>query len=128
MDWTGEVKHCPSKNDVSRVRACRQVLDQRKVRILYQLLKKSDYYINTKLIHEFQGGLSGYIFFVSSLHNLANIYIQGSKPPGEYFNPGYDCLDILTQNRKAKDGYYWIDFHLSVPYKVCFQYIHLTIF
>ncbi|XP_028405398.1 uncharacterized protein LOC114527885 isoform X2 [Dendronephthya gigantea] len=43
---------------------------------------------------------------------------EGSRPPGEYFNPGYDCLDILTRNRKAKDGYYWVDFHRSVPYKV----------
>lgn len=67
-------------------------------------------------------------FFVSSLCNLVNIYIQGSKPPGEYFNPGYDCLDILTQNRKAKDGFYWVDFHLSIPYKVSFQYILFTVF
>ncbi|XP_028405278.1 uncharacterized protein LOC114527785 [Dendronephthya gigantea] len=43
---------------------------------------------------------------------------EGSKPLGEYFNPGYDCLEILSQNTKAKDGYYWVDFHRSVPHKV----------
>ncbi|XP_028405295.1 uncharacterized protein LOC114527801 [Dendronephthya gigantea] len=43
---------------------------------------------------------------------------DGSKPPGEYFNPGYDCLEILNQNTKAKDGFYWVDFHRPVPHKV----------
>ena len=57
--------------------------------------------------------------FLSSMHKCAYIFCKGSKPPGEYFNPGYDCLEILTQNRKAKDGYYWVDFHRPVPYKVC---------
>ncbi len=53
------------------------------------------------------------------MHKCACIFYQGSRPPGEYFNPGYDCLDILTRNEKAKDGYYWVDFHQSIPHKVC---------
>ena len=61
------------------------------------------------------------IFLVNrfQIFNLIKAFFyKGSRPPGEYFNPGYDCLDILTQNPKAKDGYYWVDFHRSVPHKV----------
>ena len=32
----------------------------------------------------------------------------GTSPPGEFFNPGYDCSDILNRDPKAKDGVYWI--------------------
>ena len=45
-------------------------------------------------------------------------YILDSKPPGEFFNPGYDCLDILNKNPKSKDGYYWVDFNAGKPKKV----------
>ena len=45
-------------------------------------------------------------------------FFKDSKPSGEYFDPGYDCLDILNKNTKAKDGYYWVDFHRSKPIKV----------
>ncbi|CAB4043773.1 Hypothetical predicted protein, partial [Paramuricea clavata] len=42
---------------------------------------------------------------------------DNSKPSGEYFDPGYDCLDILNKNTKAKDGYYWVNFHRGKPKK-----------
>ncbi|XP_028403464.1 uncharacterized protein LOC114526145 [Dendronephthya gigantea] len=43
---------------------------------------------------------------------------DNSKPPGEYFNPGYDCLDILNKNPKSKDGFYWVNFNAGKPKKV----------
>ena len=58
------------------------------------------------------------ILKISFMYKCTHIFYEGSRPPGEYFNPGYDCLDILNKNEKAKDGYYWVDFHRLVPYKV----------
>jgi hypothetical protein len=37
---------------------------------------------------------------------------------GEFFNPGYDCADILNKRQDAKDGFYWITLKLSNPKKV----------
>jgi hypothetical protein len=50
---------------------------------------------------------------------VGNVYfLIGSTCIGEYFNPGYDCTDILNKNKAAKDGYYWIHFAVGVPWKV----------
>ncbi|XP_028399998.1 uncharacterized protein LOC114523319 [Dendronephthya gigantea] len=43
---------------------------------------------------------------------------DGSNPFGEYFNPGYDCTDILNKNFEARDGFYWIHLNQSVPRRV----------
>lgn len=44
--------------------------------------------------------------------------IIGSTPPGELFNPAYDCSEILDKDAKAKDGFYWIRLNGSEPIKV----------
>ena len=36
LDWTGQVKHYHLKERRQLIRVCRQVLDQRKVRILHE--------------------------------------------------------------------------------------------
>ena len=43
----------------------------------------------------------------------------GTSPPGEFFNPGYDCAHILNKDPKAKDGQYWINLgNKKLPRKV----------
>ncbi|XP_028413259.1 uncharacterized protein LOC114536107 [Dendronephthya gigantea] len=43
---------------------------------------------------------------------------DGSNPSGEYFNPGYDCTDILNRNFEARDGFYWIDLNRAKPKRI----------
>ncbi|XP_028391636.1 uncharacterized protein LOC114516378 [Dendronephthya gigantea] len=40
---------------------------------------------------------------------------DGSSPSGEYFNPGYDCTDILKKNWEPRDGFYYINFNRGAP-------------
>ncbi|XP_028403369.1 uncharacterized protein LOC114526068 isoform X2 [Dendronephthya gigantea] len=43
---------------------------------------------------------------------------DNSKPLGEHFDPGYDCLDILKHDANSKDGFYWITLNGNVPKRV----------
>ncbi|XP_028391546.1 uncharacterized protein LOC114516311 [Dendronephthya gigantea] len=43
---------------------------------------------------------------------------DGSSPSGEYFNPGYDCTDILNKNFESRDGFYWINLNRGAPKRV----------
>ncbi|XP_028391545.1 uncharacterized protein LOC114516310 [Dendronephthya gigantea] len=43
---------------------------------------------------------------------------DGSSPSGEYFNPGYDCTDILNKNFESRDGFYWINLNRGAPMRV----------
>ncbi|XP_028391389.1 uncharacterized protein LOC114516186 [Dendronephthya gigantea] len=43
---------------------------------------------------------------------------DGSNPAGEYFNPGYDCTDILNKNFESRDGFYWINLNRGAPKRV----------
>ncbi|XP_028413273.1 uncharacterized protein LOC114536122 [Dendronephthya gigantea] len=43
---------------------------------------------------------------------------DGSSPSGEYFNPGYDCTDILNKNFESRDGFYWINLNKGAPKRV----------
>ena len=45
---------------------------------------------------------------------------QGSNPTGEFFNPAYDCSDVLNKISGAKDGYYWIKLSGNLPKKVLY--------
>ena len=48
-----------------------------------------------------------------------SFFCAGSNSRGEFFNPAYDCSDILDNAKLAKDGFYWVKFHEMVPKKVC---------
>ena len=43
---------------------------------------------------------------------------KGSDSTGEFFNPAYDCLEVLNKNSEAKDGFYWIKLSGNEPKKV----------
>ena len=62
------------------------------------------------------------------VHECTFLNILGSSSPGEIFNPGYDCSDILDKDTKAKDGFYWIQFNGYTPKKVNkYSYNEMTI-
>ena len=41
---------------------------------------------------------------------LIRHFFEGTKNTvGEFFNPGYDCADILNKRQDSQDGFYWIN-------------------
>ena len=44
--------------------------------------------------------------------------ILGRSSSGEFFNPAYDCSEILDKNPKARDGFYWVNFNEATSKKV----------
>jgi hypothetical protein len=44
---------------------------------------------------------------------------EGTKNTvGEFFNPGYDCADVLNKRQDSEDGFYWITLKGPNLYKV----------
>jgi hypothetical protein len=54
------------------------------------------------------------------IHNNGQFWrIKGRKNTvGEFFNPGYDCSNILDNIPDATDGFYWINIRRQIPRKV----------
>ena len=53
-------------------------------------------------------------------HSKRSFCLTGSKNTvGEFFNPGYDCSNILNKRPDAQDGFYWITLNSHNPQMVC---------
>ena len=62
-----------------------------------------------------------YIFSITSvlIDFIDYIHCLGSTcNKGEFICPGYDCSNVLNQNKNAKDGFYWIHLNDTTPKKV----------
>ena len=64
-------------------------------------------------VYEFQ-----YLCKLRKLTTNDSSHFIGSNPTGEFFNPAYDCSDVLNKISDAKDGLYWIILSRNVPKRV----------